>query len=169
MTRVSSGKLEPRPSGIWGEVTAAVRAQSRDHGGGLLSTLGSSNTGQSLSANLASSSGRRWSMAAQSVANQSLQSFQSNQMAAAAATATVLQPQQSVVTPSDSSVTPPSVAHFAAQIQASGAPPPSHETRRISFVIQDDNESITSSQTTLAVQVCWPFCATVPLKSRNLS
>ena len=50
------------------------------------------------------------------------------------------------------SVTSPSVTVLAASTV-----PHAHETRRISFVINstaaDDNESVTSSQTTLAVQV----------------
>lgn len=138
--RVSNARLDPRPSHTWGDVlqptVAFGRAQSRDHGhmggaGNLMSAVtpvqNSATTPSALT--VATSNNRRWSVAAQSIAS-------SHGMAC-----------QSSLTPTTESI-PSNTMTKLATSAVSG-----HGERKISFVIQDDSESATSSQTTLAIQV----------------
>lgn len=158
---IGSRFLEPRVSQMWGISGSEARPPTRntgmvqpDHGQSLLSAAGSS--GPALS-----TVGRRWSMAAQSVANQPATAVQTsaNTLTANSQQATTpasTHQQSTVMSPSDSSVTPPSTALLIrgnSTTTVTTVNATAGETRRISFVIQDDAESLTSSQTTLAVQV----------------
>lgn len=89
-----------------------------------------------------SSSSRRWSMATQSVGNASI----SSSCAGGGHQKEVLEKQASI----QSQVPPETMAALVANTSSN----PSGEGRKISFVLQDnENESKTSSQTTLAMQV----------------
>lgn len=113
-------------------------------GNSLLSAMGGSTTPVSgvLSTTMATNpaTGRRWSMAAQSIGSVTGASIQLPVSHTAA------------LTPTELSAMSPSTSAMPALVSMNNYVP-SHEHRRISFVIQDDNESVTSSQTTLAMQV----------------
>ena len=160
---IGSRFLEPRVSQMWGISGSEARPPTRgtgivqnEHGQSLLSATGSSGN-PTLSA-----SGRRWSTAAQSVVNQAASAVQGNTNTLAAnsqqtSTSALASQQSTAMSPSDTSVTPPSTSVLirgnSTTTTVTTANVTAGETRRISFVIQDDAESITSSQTTLAVQV----------------
>ena len=93
------------------------------------------------------SSSRRWSMATQSVGNASISSSCGGHQQPREKE--VLEKQASI----QSQVPPETMAALVANTSAN----PSGEGRKISFVLQQDNEneSRTSSQTTLAMQVQW--------------
>ena len=156
---VGSRFLEPRVSQMWSIAgssdarpppTRASNMASTEHGQSLLSATGGGG-GSSISN---TTTGRRWSAVVNSVATQ-------NSTAAASGTSsttlgivgqqsstTSAHPQSAIIgSPSDSSIAPVSTTTVTSGTVNAG------EGRRISFVIQDDVESITSSQTTLAVQV----------------
>ena len=162
--------LEPRISQMWGVGRSEARPPitsggivPSDHGQSHLAVVGSSTTPVTLS-------GRRWSnamIAAQSVANQSVGSVQGNAANTLVASVTTTQQtttsilahqQSTIVSPSETSATPPStvlqVTGTTTTVINTSTTATSGETRRISFVIQDDVESVsTGSQSTLAVQV----------------
>lgn len=144
-SRSSSSRLEPRPSHNWSDVLQSTvafgRAQSRDHGGahsGNVITAVTPVTNPATAAvtpsglTVATTNNRRWSVAAQSIAS----GHGSGGGTAA-------------ITPTTESIP----ATTMTKLVSSGASGSAHGERKISFVIQDDSESATSSQTTLAIQV----------------
>ena len=159
---VGSRFLEPRVSQMWSIAgssdarppTRASNMTSTEHGQSLLSATGGG--GGNCISN--TTTGRRWSAVVNSVATQ-------NSTVAASGTnsstlgivgqqssTTSAHPQSAIIgSPSDTSIAPVSTTSVTPGTVNAG------EGRRISFVIQDDVESITSSQTTLAVQVEYPL------------
>ena len=158
---IGSRFLEPRVSQMWGigssmearPPTRGTGAMQADHGQNLLSATGNSSATTSAVAN--TGGGRRWSAIAQTVTP-------TNQMVgnptslAVTSQSSPFQPTQLMSPTGEPS--PLTSAALAARGQTSTVTTTTSgigttEQRRISFVIQDDTESITSSQTTLAVQV----------------
>ena len=144
-SRSSSSRLEPRPSHNWSDVLQSTvafgRAQSRDHGvhSGNVLTAVTPVTNPATAAvtpsglTVATTNNRRWSVAAQSIAS-------GHGSSVCGGTA---------LTPTTESIP----ATTMTKLVSSGAAGSGHGERKISFVIQDDSESATSSQTTLAIQV----------------
>ena len=156
---IGSRFLEPRVSQMWGigasmEARPPTRAAGTiqgDHSQNLLSAGGNSSAASSAGAN--TGGGRRWSAVAQSVAA-------TNQVVGnPTSLAVTSQPSASQLMSPTSDASPLTAAALAARVNTSTTVTTTStgvvtsEQRRISFVIQDDAESITSSQTTLAVQV----------------
>ena len=162
---IGSRFLEPRVSQMWGIGGSEARPPPRntaitqaDYSQSMLPASGSS----SATSTAITTSGRKWSMAAQQVANQSTVTLQGSANTLAAnsqqtSTPSLTHQQSNVITTSDTSVTAPSMAGLVRGSSTTTTVATSNvvsgETRRISFVIQDDVESITSSHSTLAVQV----------------
>ena len=151
---IGSRFLEPRVSQMWG-IGASSESRpppTRIGGDHLLSAAGNSGAASS------NSGGRRWSAVAQSVAstNQvagtpSSLAVTSQQSAFAHQTSTLMSPTDNPMPVTSAAMS--TRANTSTVTSANSGVVASVETRRISFVIQDDVESITSSQTTLAVQV----------------
>ena len=158
---IGSRFLEPRVSQMWGigsslEARPPARgtgAMQGDHSQNLLSATGNSSAAPSSGAN--TGGGRRWSAIAQTVTP-------TNQMVgnptSLAVTSQASPFQTTQLTSPTGEPSPLTSAALAARGQTSTVTTTTSgvvttEQRRISFVIQDDTESITSSQTTLAVQV----------------
>ena len=157
--------LEPRVSQMWGIGGSEGRPPTRssgltqvEHGQNLLSASGSSGVTSSA---VTTTGGRRWSAVQNAVQNATPGQGNTSTtlgITSHSSTSSSLAHQQSVVmSPTDGSVVPTSGALLARGnspgTTVSTGTVSNVETRRISFVIQDDIESISSSQTTLAVQV----------------
>ena len=156
---IGSRFLEPRVSQMWG-IGASMESRpptrttgivQGDHGQNLLSATGS-NAASSAAANTVG--GRRWSAVAQSVATTNQVVGNPTSLAVTPQPATF---QASNLMSPTGEQAPLTSAAFSARANSSVTSTTTgvvtSEQRRISFVIEGDTESITSSQTTLAVQV----------------
>ena len=162
---IGSRFLEPRVSQMWSIAASECRPPTRttgitqsEHGQNLLAAPGSASAPSSAIV----PTGRRWSTVAQSVSNQTTIAVTGNTSSLTvtsqpSSSSTLTHQSSSIMSPTDNPVVPTSTGILGrgntAGIPATGGTVSSEEKRRISFVIQDDIESITSSQTTLAVQV----------------
>ena len=163
---IGSRFLEPRVSQMWSMAASECRPPARttgivqsDHGTNLLSAPGG---GGGATSTAMGTTGRRWSTVAQSVSNQTTVAVPGNPSTLAvtsqpSTSSTITHPSSTVMSPTDNSAGSATAgilgrASTAATTVNTGIVA-AEGTRRISFVIENDIESITSSQTTLAVQV----------------
>ena len=163
---IGSRFLEPRVSQMWSIATAECRPPARntgiaqsDHGQNLLSATG----GGGATSTAIAPTGRRWSTVAQNiVSNQTTVAVPGNPSTLAVTSqppisSTLTHQSSTVMSPTDNSTVSTTTGILG---RGNSTVPTANtgnvavgDTRRISFVIENDVESITSSQTTLAVQV----------------
>ena len=156
---IGSRFLEPRVSQMWG-IGASMESRpptrttgmvQGDHGQNLLSATGG-NAASSAAANTVG--GRRWSAVAQSVA--ATNQVVGNPTSLAVTSQPAAFQASNLMSPTGEQAPLTSAALSAranSSVTSTTTGIVTSEQRRISFVIEGDTESITSSQTTLAVQV----------------
>ena len=129
-------KAQTRCANFWGELKGPLHKTT---GGGAAATT---NTSSESTLNPASASGRRWSMAAQSIASGTSGGQQQGSQQ--------LQQPPSTLQPSGSSELSTLSPSATQQGLTATSPAPNDHARKISFVLQEDIQTFNSGQSTLA-------------------